>query len=1025
MSSPTPPQPQQIEVVLQAELPDEELRGEIHSLIKQVISLQDEFEESLLDQELWTSVDLLQNVGIQHRQFFGGLDDKVRETEVTADELKRFVRQGRTAFSEWLFDRFKTIATQDSPTQGAVRAFDELFSRIDEICGSQPGERVIVSPEPGLFLGVADDSVYVRTGKLVKRLLRHLGKRRFPRRFSPRELALYHLGSQLGLRLLRIAQMLGEAEFFLLRRVKGLYEEIEQAYNGFLDLLDREGGQPNVEELVSRASLIGTELNESFRLVGAEVMKYYDEIRRLLESEIRGELVSLIAGASRVGTVQLPTARLRLPQGEVERRRRSVRERLKLWGRYQVGFIGSYTMGLEMVRLQNQLRHAVDETVLKVNSRLCRQLEEQYQKVREKVEAAAGLLREARDSDAAIEEVRGGIEKERTRLLEFLTQEVQENLRSIEGSAEINQLIDLLMERFRKLADGTVESFQIVEEEDLPGREGEVPEEGELKIAPVRAVVRAYLEGGLTHRLGDVNGIMLGQVRELETGIEELLQSAGFSLGNVVVELREVGKSPTDLVPVALSRLQRALEGFQGHYQKVLEGNKETEERVVKEVADTARLLRQLVLEETVREMRRKIENRKEGAVRRRLRGLRQTDLSRERRRPAEKEKPSEPIESLPQREEEIAEGEAGRAEALDYEGILDLEGELSQRVPFAYRRLFRTTPLEVSEFLAGRSGALGTIETACRRWRQERFSSVVIIGEQGSGKTSLINCAMEQKLKGLPLVRHRIDKGVLNEGTFVQLLNGLLDMQGTDLADLERKIADSHERRIVLLEDLHRLHLRALGGLGLLKRFLEFIDATGGNILWLISIEQAAWQYLDHIQKVSRHFAFRIETGHLSRQELEGAIMARHRATGYRLGFTPAEGGREEGQESLRRAFFDRLNRASGGNVFSAIFYWLRSVEGVEGDLLKIKPLEELRLEFLQALPLNELVYLAMIVQHGGLTAEDFTAIFRIPQGEGRTRLTHLERLGVLKREGEIYVINQILYHPIVTQLQKRNLFK
>jgi len=582
--------------------------------------------------------------------------------------------------------------------------------------------------------------------------------------------------------------------------------------------------------------------------------------------------------------VELPAARLRLPQGELERNRRAVRGRLQLWGRYQVGFIGSYTMGLEMVRLQNQLRHAVDETVLKVNMRLRRQLEGQYQKVREKVETAATALRTARDSDAEVEQVRSRIEKERTSLLEFLTREVQESLRSIEGSAEINQLIDLLMERFRKLADGTVESFQIVEEKDLPGREGEVPEEGELKVAPVRAVVRTYLEGGLTHRLGDVNGNMLGQVHELEVGIEELLQSAGFSLGNVVVELREVGKSPTDLVPVALSRLQRALEGFQGHYQKVLEGNRETEDRVVKEVADTARLLRQLVMEETVREMRRKIENRKTGAVRRRLRGLRQTSIRRDKGQTGMGPRPAEPVHLPPLEEQQTAEGEAGRAEALDYEGILDLEGELSQRVPFAYRRLFRTTPLEVSEFLAGRFGALGTIETACRRWRQERFSSVVIIGEQGSGKTSLINCAMEQKLRGLPLVRHRLDRGLQHEAEFVQLLNEMLDMRGENLEDLEREIADSHERRIVLLEDLHRLHLRALGGLSLLKRFLEFIDATGANILWLVSIEQAAWQYLNHIQQISRHFAFRIETGHLSRQELEGAIMARHRATGYRL---------------------------------------------------------------------------------------------------------------------------------------------
>ncbi len=335
---------------------------------------------------------------------------------------------------------------------------------------------------------------------------------------------------------------------------------------------------------------------------------------------------------------------------------------------------------------------------------------------------------------------------------------------------------------------------------------------------------------------------------------------------------------------------------------------------------------------------------------------------------------------------------------------------------------------MEVSEFLVERSGALGIIEAACKRWRHGRFSSVVIIGEQGSGKTSLINCAMEQKLRGLPLVRHRISEILLDEGELVHLLSRLLDVEGASLADLEKRIGGSHERRIVILEDLHRLHLRAMHGLDLLLRFLEFIDATGARILWMVSIESSAWQYLDHVQQISRHFAFRIETGHLSSQELEGAVMARHRVTGYRLRFI--DGKREGEQESLRRDFFDRLNRACGGNVFSAIFYWLRSVEKVEGDVLVIKPLEELKLEFLHILPLGDLLSLAMLIQHGGLSAEHFSAVFRITRGEGKTRLTHLERMGVLKRVEEtsgndLYAANQILYQPIILLLKRRNLFK
>ena len=95
---------------------------------------------------------------------------------------------------------------------------------------------------------------------------------------------------------------------------------------------------------------------------------------------------------------------------------------------------------------------------------------------------------------------------------------------------------------------------------------------------------------------------------------------------------------------------------------------------------------------------------------------------------------------------------------------------------------------------------------------------------------------------------------------------------------------------------------------------------------------------------------------------------------------------------------------------------------------MLVIRPLEELELEFLRDLPLTDLLSLAMLVEHGGLSAEHFSDILRIPYGEGRARLVHLERQGILNRNrrrngGNVYAINQILYHPLVVQMRRRNL--
>ena len=1018
-----------IQIVPEAldELADRRLRGTVQGLLDKLIELQDEFEESLLDQELWTSVDLLQNVGIRHHQVFAQLAEKIQEPGIGADTIKDCLREGRTAFSEWLFDRFKNISTQESPTQVAEKAFEALLTGIREVCHALPAEPFAVLQHEKRVVSTPEDGWRVKAGKSLKRLLKRLGKKRFTRRFSLQRLAVYHLQGRLSEHLLGVAQMLGEAEFFLLRRVRGLYEEIDRAYNGFLALLDQAGDPPDTADLTSKAEAMGEELDESFRLVGAEVMKYYDDIRQTLEKGVEEYLGELVLDTGRAGTVELPERCYQLSGDEWEYRRARIGERLRQWGNCQVGFTGAYTMGLEMARVQNRLRHAVDETVLEVNRRLWRRLEEQFAGVQQRLEQSAGFLREERDRRAPVEEVRARIENERGILLDFLENEVKKTLRSIQASGEINQLIDMLMERFRRLSDQTVESFQIVEDEDLPTGEGQIPGIAVLKVAPVRAVVRTYLEGELTHRLGDVNGAMLEQAKELEAGIEELIQTTSFSLGNVGIELREVGKKPAELIPVALGRLQRGMEGFQERFDKIQISNQETRERVVREVADTARLLKKLVLEETVREMHRKIEAREGGRLRRSWRRLKAASPRFERAGSGNRTQVDEPAGAKDVEPVELAE-EEGKAEVLGYEEILELEAEHTERVPFAYRRLFRTTPLEVSGFLAGRSGALGIVARACKRWRQGRFSAVVVIGEQGSGKTSLINCAMEQRLKGLPLVRHRLEEILLDEAEFVVLLNRLLDMDGTSLDDLEAKISRSQERRVVLLEDLHRLHLRAMKGLDLLPRFLDFVDATGKHILWLVSIEQYTWQYLERIMQISRHFAFCIETGHLSRGEMEGAIMARHRATGYRLRFAGEERVPEGNQDALRRKFFDELHRACGGNVFAAIFYWMRSVEDVEEDRLVIRPLEELELEFLRDLPLQHLLSLAMLVEHGGLNAEHFSDILRISHGEGRARLVHLERQGILNRSrkrngGDEYAINPILYHPLVVQMRRRNL--
>ena len=101
--------------------------------------------------------------------------------------------------------------------------------------------------------------------------------------------------------------------------------------------------------------------------------------------------------------------------------------------------------------------------------------------------------------------------------------------------------------------------------------EGFVPTGAPLKQAPMRAVVRAFLEQDLTRQLGDVNRAMLEQVDVMERAFEQLGHAVSYSMGTVAVELREGDKDPRALLGVALRRMRKAEDDFAkeiGHVEK-------------------------------------------------------------------------------------------------------------------------------------------------------------------------------------------------------------------------------------------------------------------------------------------------------------------------------------------------------------------------------------------------------------------------------------------------------------------------
>ncbi len=200
--------------------------------------------------------------------------------------------------------------------------------------------------------------------------------------------------------------------------------------------------------------------------------------------------------------------------------------------------------------------------------------------------------------------------------------------------------------------------------------------------------------------------------------------------------------------------------------------------------------------------------------------------------------------------------------------------------------------------------------------------------------------------------------------------------------------------------------------------------------------MDQYAWRYLARTIGIHEHFGFEIDSTTLQREAIEQAVLARHTVSGYALRFEPDEKLRSSRrwrrlpterarQEAAGRQFFDRLAHIAEGNIFVALFYWLRSIHAVEEHTLVFGPPRVIDVRFLEQLPLATLHTVAAIVQHGSLSEAEHAAVFQLEPEESRLHLRTLADSYLLFRgEDGQYALNKVLYRPFVRLLKTKNVF-
>ena len=359
------------------------------------------------------------------------------------------------------------------------------------------------------------------------------------------------------------------------------------------------------------------------------------------------------------------------------------------------------------------------------------------------------------------------------------------------------------------------------------------------------------------------------------------------------------------------------------------------------------------------------------------------------------------------------------------------------EKLPFIYRRLFDFKRDIEAGFFIQNPLYFDSCGKALELWKGGFPASINLIGEKGSGKSTLTRFLLEEVFKDEKTYNLSFSKTYWEQSSILKEVAKILGLKESESPEeLVAAIKKKRKGSIVVLENLQNCYLRNMNGYDAIKSLLYIISESKKEILWVVTCSRYAWNFLDVAFNIGDYFSYSITTDVLNAEQMKSLILKRQKASGYQLEYiadTSTQKSRaykkhlddkEAEQQFLENKYFEKLTNLAEGNATVGMILWIRSIKEINEAYFTIESLDFMNTTSLDGLDTISQFALSAFILHDSLTALELASLLNQSESEAEMTVSRLASRGLLVAQKDKYfALNDLVYRQVVRLLKSRNI--